>query len=99
MYPHVRAASLVETMSTLQYAYNAKKIKNKAKVNTMAKAIEVKGMSPQISWPPMLAVGAWSGLCVAGPISPEQRHNSKIRFKLQYISQLEWQGGDAIKHL
>ena len=32
-------------MSTLQYAHNAKKIKHKAKQNTLAKAIEVKGVS------------------------------------------------------
>lgn len=39
--PHNGCAA--ETMSTLQYAHNAKKIKNKAKVNTLAKAIEIKG--------------------------------------------------------
>jgi WD40 repeat protein len=40
--------NFAETMSTLQYAYNAKKIKNKAKVNTMAKAIEVKELKEQV---------------------------------------------------
>eukprot|EP00668_Euglena_longa_P006428 GGOE01007659.1.p1 GENE.GGOE01007659.1~~GGOE01007659.1.p1 ORF type:complete len:890 (-),score=332.24 GGOE01007659.1:863-3484(-) len=40
--------NFAETMSTLQYAHNAKKIKNKAKVNTLAKAIEIKELKEQV---------------------------------------------------
>eukprot|EP00667_Euglena_gracilis_P006968 EG_transcript_7027 len=40
--------NFAETMSTLQYAHNAKKIKNKAKVNTLGKALEIKELKEQI---------------------------------------------------
>jgi hypothetical protein len=40
--------NFAESMSTLQYAHNAKKIKHKAKQNTLAKAIEVKELKEQV---------------------------------------------------
>lgn len=37
-----------ESLSTLQYAYNAKKIKHKAKVNNLSKQIEIKELKEQV---------------------------------------------------
>eukprot|EP00993_Chasmostoma_nieuportense_P000968 NODE_188_length_2767_cov_22.324621_g174_i0.p1 GENE.NODE_188_length_2767_cov_22.324621_g174_i0~~NODE_188_length_2767_cov_22.324621_g174_i0.p1 ORF type:complete len:858 (-),score=316.05 NODE_188_length_2767_cov_22.324621_g174_i0:193-2706(-) len=41
-------ANFGESLSTLQYAYNAKKIKHKAKVNNLGKAIEIKELKEQV---------------------------------------------------
>ena len=40
--------NFAETMSTLQYANNAKKIKHKAKVNSLGKALEIKELKEQV---------------------------------------------------
>eukprot|EP01004_Peranema_trichophorum_P004254 NODE_318_length_2966_cov_42.475554_g275_i0.p1 GENE.NODE_318_length_2966_cov_42.475554_g275_i0~~NODE_318_length_2966_cov_42.475554_g275_i0.p1 ORF type:complete len:710 (+),score=156.12 NODE_318_length_2966_cov_42.475554_g275_i0:549-2678(+) len=40
--------NFAETLSTLQYAFNAKKIKHKAKVNNLSKQIEIKELKEQV---------------------------------------------------